>query len=295
MAIGRPVSLTSNVASKSISVTATENQTLFTVTGGYRINELAVFRNGARLVDGQDYTARDGATVTLIQGANLNDTLEFQIFDTFRVADAIQADESHQTINGDLTIVGLASATNVSATTVTATNVNATTVTATTINGASIGIQSAGSVVGTAKTLNFIGAGNTFAVNGQTIDISIAGGGGGGGGAIGLQSGGARVATGITDVNIAIGSTTSRNITGSGTTATVAVDLGDYYIFRKPAVGFATMKVLIAGSGGGIAKSDYLGGSSYAGLSTANTDQFPWVAGIGMSISPLGNLIFTVP
>ena len=55
------------------------------------------------------------------------------------------------------------------------------------------------------------------------------------------------------------------------------------------------MKVLIAGSGGGIAKSDYLGGSSYTGLSTANTDQFPWVAGIGMSISPLGNLIFTVP
>ena len=285
MAIGRPVSLTNNVASKSISVTATENQTLFTVTGGYRVNKIAVFRNGARLVDGQDFTARDGATVTLIQGANLNDTLEFQIFDTFSVADAIQANVSNQTIDGDLTVDDL-----------TATNITATTVTATTINGASIGIQSAGSVVGIAKTLNFIGAGNTFAVNGQTIDISIAGGGGGGGGgSIGLQSGGTRVATGITDVNIAIGSTTSRNITGSGTTATVAVDLGDYYIFRKPSVGFATMKVLIAGSGGGIAKSDYLGGSSYTGLSTANTDQFPWVAGIGMSISPLGNLIFTVP
>ena len=285
MAIGRPVSLTSNVASKSISVTATENQTLFTVTGGYRVNQIAVFRNGARLVDGQDFTARDGATVTLIQGANLNDTLEFQIFDTFSVADAIQANVSNQTIDGNLTVDDL-----------TATNITATTVTATTINGASIGIQSAGSVVGIAKTLNFIGAGNTFAVNGQTIDISIAGGGGGGGGgSIGLQSGGTRVATGITDVNIAIGSTTSRNITGSGTTATVAVDLGDYYIFRKPSVGFATMKVLIAGSGGGIAKSDYLGGSSYTGLSTANTDQFPWVAGIGMSISPLGNLIFTVP
>jgi|TARA_B100000035_G_scaffold83408_2_gene69993 hypothetical protein len=285
MAIGRPVSLTNNVASKSISVTATENQTLFTVTGGYRVNKIAVFRNGARLVDGQDFTARDGATVTLIQGANLNDTLEFQIFDTFSVADAIQANVSNQTIDGNLTVDDL-----------TATNITATTVTATTINGASIGIQSAGSVVGIAKTLNFIGAGNTFAVNGQTIDISIAGGGGGGGGgSIGLQSGGTRVATGITDVNIAIGSTTSRNITGSGTTATVAVDLGDYYIFRKPSVGFATMKVLIAGSGGGIAKSDYLGGSSYTGLSTANTDQFPWVAGIGMSISPLGNLIFTVP
>ena len=104
MAIGRPVSLTSNVASKSISVTATENQTLFTVTGGYRVNQIAVFRNGARLVDGQDYTARDGATVTLIQGANLNDTLEFQIFDDFRVADAIVSAEASQTILGDLTV-----------------------------------------------------------------------------------------------------------------------------------------------------------------------------------------------
>ena len=155
MAIGRPVSLTSNVASKSISVTATENQTLFTVTGGYRINEIAVFRNGARLVDGQDFTARDGATVTLLQGANLNDTLEFQIFDTFRVAEAIKPNEANQTINGNLTVTG-------------------------TLTGAAIGIQSGGDVIGVAKTLNFIGTGNTFAMDGETVDISIAGGGGGG-------------------------------------------------------------------------------------------------------------------
>ena len=155
MAIGRPVSLTSNVASKSISVTATENQTLFTVTGGYRVNKIAVFRNGARLVDGQDFTARDGATVTLLQGANLNDTLEFQIFDTFRVAEAIKATEANQTINGNLTVTG-------------------------TLTGAAIGIQSGGDVIGVAKTLNFIGAGNTFAMDGETVDISIAGGGGGG-------------------------------------------------------------------------------------------------------------------
>lgn len=43
-----------------------------------------------------------------------------------------------------------------------------------------VGIQSAGTLVGTGfTTLNFIGAGNTFAVNGTTIDISISGGGGG--------------------------------------------------------------------------------------------------------------------
>lgn len=158
-----------------------------------------------------------------------------------------------------------------------------------------VGIQSAGiSVTTTAKTLNFIGAGNTFNLVGDRVDISIQGGGGGGG-SIGIQSGGTRVATGITDLNIAIGSTTSRSIVASGSTATVSVDIGDYYIFRKPAVGFATMRVLVAGSQGGIAYSDFYGGSSYVGLTTINTDQFPWVAGVRVSISTLGHLILESP
>jgi len=162
MAIGRPVSLTNNVASKTISVTATASQTLFTVTGGYRINQLAVFRNGVRLADGSDFTARDGATVTLLSAASSGDVLEFQIFDDFRVADAIASAAAEQTISGNLTVTG--------------------TVTGSTVTGAAIGISSAGTVVGAAKTLNFIGAGNTFAMSGDTVNISIAGGGGGGGG-----------------------------------------------------------------------------------------------------------------
>jgi len=155
MAIGNPIQLTNNVASKVISVTATASQTLFNITGGYRINAISVFRNGVRLVDGTDYTARDGASVTLLSAATEGDVLEFQIFDDFRVADAIVSAESDQTIYGNLTVTG-------------------------TLTGASIGIQSAGTSVGSATTLNFIGVGNTFAVNGNTIDISIAGGGGGG-------------------------------------------------------------------------------------------------------------------
>ena len=161
MAIGRPVSLTNNVASKTISVTATASQTLFTVTGGYRINQVAVFRNGVRLADGSDFTARDGATVTLLSAASAGDVLEFQIFDDFRVADAIQTASAEQTINGNLTVTG--------------------TVTGSTVTGAAIGISSGGTVVGAAKTLNFIGTGNTFAMDGDTVNISIAGGGGGGG------------------------------------------------------------------------------------------------------------------
>ena len=45
-----------------------------------------------------------------------------------------------------------------------------------------IGIQSGGALLGNVDTLNFIGTGNTFALNGTTIDVSISGGGAGAGG-----------------------------------------------------------------------------------------------------------------
>ena len=157
MAIGNPITLTDNVASKIVSTTATADQTLFTVSGGYRINQIAVFRNGVRLVTGNDFIARDGSTVTLSTAANDGDSIEFQIFDDFRVSDAIVATASTQTLSGDLTATG-------------------------TIYGAAIGIQSGGTHIGIAQTLNFVGSGNTFSVTGQTIDVSISGGGGGGGG-----------------------------------------------------------------------------------------------------------------
>jgi hypothetical protein len=154
MAIGRPLNLTPNVATKNISSIATSGQTQFTVTGGYRVNEIGVYRNGTRLVDGRDFTATDGSIVTLLSGATVGDVLEFAVFDSFNIAGVVNT-SGDSTINGDLTVTG-------------------------TVTGAAIGIQSAGTVVGAAKTLNFVGTGNTFAMNGDTVDISIAGGGGGG-------------------------------------------------------------------------------------------------------------------
>ena len=157
MGIGRPVSLTSSIAAKTITATATAGQTSFTVTGGYNINQLAVFRNGVRLVSGSDYTAIDGGTVTLLSAASLNDTLEFQVFDTFQASDAILKSSSAQTIDGSLTATG----------------------------GLNIGIQSAGTNVttGVVTAFNFVGSGNTFLydADAKTVDISISGSGGGGG------------------------------------------------------------------------------------------------------------------
>ena len=160
MAVGRPISLTPNIASKSVSATATAAQTSFTVTGGYRINELGVYRNGVRLVQGKDFTASDGSTVTLLSGATVGDLIEFVIFDSFNIADAIKT-VGDQTLQGELTAT----------------------------SGFTIGITSAGTLINTdsgpagISSINFVGTGNTFAYNSttKTVDVSISGGDGGGG------------------------------------------------------------------------------------------------------------------
>jgi len=113
MAIGNPINLTSNVEGKNISVIATAGQTQFTVTGGYRINQISVFRNGVRLVDGRDFTALDGSIVTLLSAATVADVIEFQVFDDFRVSDALNVN-SGGTVNGNVTVTGILSTTNLS-------------------------------------------------------------------------------------------------------------------------------------------------------------------------------------
>ena len=106
MAIGNPIELSPNVATKNISSIATAAQTEFTVTGGYRINEIAVYRNGVRLVDGRDFSATDGNKVNLVSPATVDDIIEFVIFDSFDVAGTIVSAASSQNLNGDLNVTG---------------------------------------------------------------------------------------------------------------------------------------------------------------------------------------------
>ena len=98
------------------------------------------------------------------------------------LAQTLQVD-GNTDLNGAIDVDGHTNLDNVSIAGVTtfASTVNAGTINATLFTGASqIGIQSAGTQIGAGITqLNFVGTGNTFAVNGTTVDISIAGGGGG--------------------------------------------------------------------------------------------------------------------
>ena len=184
-------------------------QTDFTFASGYTVGYLDAYLNGVRLIEGQDYSATDTSTVGLTSFAQNGDVLELVAYKAFNATNVQSAGGdfsvgANLSVTGTLTVGGVEvqpgaagtwasydSNTGISTTkkvkiennlevTGAASTFSGNLTVTGTLTGASIGIQSAGTVVGSATTLNFIGVGNTFAVNGNTIDISIAGGGGGG-------------------------------------------------------------------------------------------------------------------
>ncbi len=100
-----------------------------------------------------------------------------------------------------------------------------------------VGIQSAGTVIGAGITqLNFIGTGNTFAVNGTTVDVSISGGGGSGNPVTsGIFTGSSLVLT-LDD-----SSTVTIDATLAITSPAVTIDLPNWYQqYLSPGAGFTT-------------------------------------------------------
>ncbi len=65
------------VASQRVesAFTATSSQTVFTPSSGYTLGYCDVYQNGVKLVNGDDYTASDGVTVTLATGAASGDSI----------------------------------------------------------------------------------------------------------------------------------------------------------------------------------------------------------------------------
>ena len=164
--IGRAPGDSSVVVSRQI-FSPTGVTTDFTFASGYTVGYLDLYLNGARLIEGPDYAATDGATISLISPAQNGDVLEGVAYKAFNLAND------------------------------------------------RVGIQSAGVLIGQAETLNFVGTGNTFAVNGSTIDVSISGGGGSG-----LMVVGVRVGTAVT---FAIPTTNTLDVVGRSGTVNVPV------------------------------------------------------------------------
>ena len=103
--LGKQITITGTQNSKRLSVLATDGQTTFTVSNGYTIGQLDVYRNGVKLSRSRDFTASDGTSVVLISAANANDIVEFVVFENFDVANAITTG-GDQTIGGALTVEG---------------------------------------------------------------------------------------------------------------------------------------------------------------------------------------------
>lgn len=71
--------------------TATAGQTSFTVSGGYVIGAVDVYRNGVKLVVGVDFLATDLSTVVLTNAASAGDTIEVVKAAQILYADALKA------------------------------------------------------------------------------------------------------------------------------------------------------------------------------------------------------------
>ena len=163
--IGRAPGDSSVVVSRQI-FSPTGVTTDFTFSSGYTVGYLDLYLNGARLIEGPDYAATDGATISLISPASNGDVLEGVAYKAFNLAND------------------------------------------------RVGIQSAGVLIGQAETLNFVGTGNTFAVNGSTIDVSISAG------SASIMTVGVRAGTAVT---FAIPTTNTLDVVGRSGTVNVPV------------------------------------------------------------------------
>ena len=163
--IGRAPGDSSVVVSRQI-FNLTGSTTNFTYASGYTPGYLDLYLNGTRLIEGQDYTATDGATIVLMSAGINGDVVEGVAYKAFNLGNR------------------------------------------------KIGIQSTGTLIGNVDSLNFVGTGNTFAVNGSTIDVSISSG------AASIMTVGVRVGTAVT---FAIPSTNVLGVVGRSATVNVPV------------------------------------------------------------------------
>ena len=141
---------------------ATASQSSFTVS--YSVGYVDAFLNGSKL-DSTEYTATNGTSVSLTTAAAADDIVEIVAYESVGIVSITSATQGLD-VTGHLETDTFNSSGIVTA----ASGIDA------------IGIQSGGVNIadGVITALNFIGAGNTFALNGTVVDISIAGGGGGG-------------------------------------------------------------------------------------------------------------------
>ena len=84
-------------------------QTDFTFASGYVVGYLDLYLNGARLIEGQDFTATDGSVVGLTTYAQNGDVLELVAYKAFNATN-VQSAGGDFSVGGNLTVVGYTTA-----------------------------------------------------------------------------------------------------------------------------------------------------------------------------------------
>jgi hypothetical protein len=102
--IGTKASVVSSGAERKKVFDITTTTT--SLTGcSYTPNQVHVFHNGVRLVDGTDYTATNGTSLTLTTAAQNGDEVVVISYATFQTSDTVSA-SAGGTFSGDITISG---------------------------------------------------------------------------------------------------------------------------------------------------------------------------------------------
>ena len=83
LSANRSWTITTDASARSIlRYVATANQTTFTISGGYTPALTDVYRNGVKLDNTTDFTATNGTTIVLTNGASVNDVIEVYRYQT---------------------------------------------------------------------------------------------------------------------------------------------------------------------------------------------------------------------
>ena len=101
----RAWTITTDASARTIlRYVATANQTTFTISGGYTPGLTDVYRNGVKLDNSTDFTATNGTTIVLTNGASVNDVIEVYRYQTaFLANNALRAVTEFITTAGQTT------------------------------------------------------------------------------------------------------------------------------------------------------------------------------------------------
>ena len=97
----------------SVVSSGAERKKTFDITGtttsltglSYTVNQVHVFHNGVRLVDGTDFTATNGSSITLTSAAESGDEVVVLSYAGYQVSDTVSASQGG-TFSGDVTFDG---------------------------------------------------------------------------------------------------------------------------------------------------------------------------------------------